>query len=301
MKLAFSSVGCPGWDLPTMIEKAKEYGYEGIELGGLDGPVPESAVPELAADPAKIAQLARDAGVEIICLATSAAFHMTSGREVAENQARVREYVELAAKLGCPFVRVLAGEIPGSGLFSYERRDTVLGRIGGAIRELVPHATEHGVTILIENAGDFVDSPSVWYLLDAADSPAVRCCWNPLVAAVNGERPTRSIPRLGARIGLVRICDGRFGDDGVIERYVPPGEGDVEIRATVQFLRGIAYRGYLVFDWPKLSNSLLAEPRQVFPAAAKYLRQLLDEKPILLTAYKGDKFKPRQGFEFAAS
>src|SRR5436190_24378630 len=99
MKLAFSSVGCPGWDLATMVEKAKEYGYQGIELRGLQGQMHLPLAPELAANPAKIARLMRDTGVEIVCLASSAAFHMREPREVAENQAQVREYIDLAEKL----------------------------------------------------------------------------------------------------------------------------------------------------------------------------------------------------------
>ncbi len=302
MKLAFSSVGCPAWDLPTMVEKAKEYGYDGIELRGLQGQMQLPVAPELAADPAKIAELMGQAGVEFVCLASAASFSSRDPRQVAENAAQVREYIDLAAKLKCPCVSVYGGEIPGSkllGLHWTERRDTVLARIAAAIRDLAPYAAERGVTVVIENGGDFVDSQSMWYLVDAADSPAVRCCWSPFAARTRDERPTRSIPRLGAKIGLVHIGDGKFGDNGTFGGHVPPGQGDVEIARTVQLLRGINYRGYIVVAWPKLWNPALADPEKALPAAAEYLGKLLDEKPVPLTAYKADKFKPRQGHEFA--
>jgi len=298
MKLAFSSVGCPSWDLVTMVEKAKAYGYQGIELRCLNGQLHLPVAPELASNPGKIARLMRDAGVEIVCLATGAAFHMREPKDVAENKAIVREYIELAAKLECPYVRVFGAELPRKRFLGYERRETVLARIADALRDLVPFAAQHRVTIVVENSGDFTDSNAMWYLVDAANSPAVKCCWSVFAGRLRNERPTTSIPRLGAKIALVHVCDGKFAEGGGLERIAMPGEGNVEIPRMVQLLKGIGYRGYLVWDWPKLWNPSLAEPDKVFEAAAKYLQPLLDEKPITLAAYKGDKNAPHQGWEF---
>ncbi|MFQ5412687.1 MAG: sugar phosphate isomerase/epimerase family protein [Phycisphaerae bacterium] len=295
MKLAFSSVGCPGWDLATMVEKAREYGYEGIELRGLQGQMHLPLAPQLASNPAKVARLLRETGVELICLATSAAFHMPDPKQVADNRAQVRETVELAGALECPFVRVFGAELPRLKLklLGYERRETVLARIAEALRELAAHAAGHGVTILIENSGDFTDSTAMWYLVDAANSPAVKCCWNPLNARSRNERPTVSIPRLGAKIGLVRVGDAKFTEHGEFEGHALPGEGNLELPRLVQLLKGMGYGGYLCLDWPKLWDASLADPDRAFPAAAAYLRPLLDEQPIVLTAYKGDKFAPK--------
>jgi sugar phosphate isomerase/epimerase len=300
MKLAFSSVACPGWNLATMVEKAKEYGYQGIELRGLEGQMNLPLAPQLAANPAKIAKLMRDTGVEIVCLASSAAFHMRDPKEVAENQAQAREYIELASKLECPFVRVFGAEIP-KAFIGYEKRESVLGRIAAALRELAGYAEARGVTILIENSGDFVDSGAMWYLVDAADSPSVKCCWNAFAARARRERPTISIPRLGARVALIHVTDGKFDESGQFEGYALPGQGTVEVPRLVQLLKGIGYRGYLVVDWPKLWTPSLADADKALPAAAKYLQQLLDEKPVPLTAYKGDKYAPRQGYEHVSS
>jgi sugar phosphate isomerase/epimerase len=282
-----------------MVEKAKELGYEGIELRGLQGQMYLPVAPELASNPAKIARLMQDTGVQIICLATGNAFHMRDPKEVARNKVEVREYIELAGKLECPFVRVFGAEIPKARLLGYEKREAVLGRIGDALRDLSDHAAAHRVTLLIENSGDFTDSVAMWYLVDAADSPAVRCCWNPFNARIRGERPTTSIPRLGARIGLVKVTDAKF-DGLAFDGYVTPGQGQVEIARMVQLLKGIGYRGYLVFEWPKLWNTSLADGDKVLGPAAKYLKQLLDEKPVALTAYKGDKYAPRQGYELTS-
>lgn len=297
MKLAFSSIGCPGWDLVTMVEKAREFGYEGIELRGLQGQMHLPLAPELASNPGKIAKLMGDAGVRILCLATGNAFHMRDPAELARNKSEIRETIEFAQRLECPFVRVFGAEIPKAKFFGYEKREAVLGRIADALADLAEFAGAHRVTLLIENSGDFTDSQAMWYLVDAADSPAVRCCWNPFNARIRGERPTISIPRLGARIGLVKVTDAKF-DGLAFDGYVPLGQGHVEIARMIQLLKGIGYRGHLVFEWPKLWNPSLADPDKVFGPAARFLKQLVDEKPIPMTAYKGDKYAPRQGYEF---
>lgn len=294
MKLAFNSIANVGWDLPTLVMKAKEYGYQGIELRGVSGQLHLPLASELSSSPARIAGLIRDTGVDLICLNSAASFHMTKPAEVAENLATAREYIELAGRLKCPMVRVFAGEIPKGKIF-YERRETVLGRIVDALRTLVPVAAEHGVTVVVENGGDFTDSASMWYIVDAVDSPVVQCCWNPFAARTRMERPTTSIPRLGAKIAMVHICDGKFAANGGLDSYAVPGQGDLEIPRLVQLLKGIAYQGHLVVDWPKLWVPSLADADKVLPAAAKFLKPLIDEKPIAMTAYKGDKNAPRQG------
>ncbi len=294
MKLAFNSIANVGWDLPTLVMKAKEYGYQGIELRGLSGQMELPLASELAASPARIAGLIRDTGVELVCLSSAASFHMPNPAEVAQNLATARAYIELAARLSCPMVRVFAGEIP-RGKILYERRETVLGRIANALRTLVPVAAENGVTVVVENGGDFSDSAALWYLVDAVDSPVVQCCWSPFAARSRMERPTISIPRLGTKIAMVHVCDGKFAANGGLESYATPGQGDLEIPRMVQLLKGIAYQGYLVVDWPKLWVPSLAEADKVLPAAAKFLQPLINEKPLVMTAYKGDKNAPRQG------
>jgi sugar phosphate isomerase/epimerase len=37
MKLAFSTLGCPDWELAEVIAGARKYGYDGVELRALSG------------------------------------------------------------------------------------------------------------------------------------------------------------------------------------------------------------------------------------------------------------------------
>lgn len=290
MKLGFSSLGCPEWDLDTIITQAAALGYSGVELRGLQGEMHLPALPVLRKDPAAVARRFRDAGVEPVCLATGNCFHWQDRRKIAENKQQVREFIELAGELGASFVRVFGDEVP-----RYEHRNATMLRVADALRDLAGVAAAHRTIILLENHGDFTGSRDLWFILDTVNHPAVRACWHPCHAQVAGDRPSLAIPRLGRRIALTHVVDGRFTPGGVLEGYALPGDGTVDLDLTIDLLRGIGYDGYLVFEWPKLWMASLAAPEQALPAAIARLNALLSrlESAKELTAYKGDKNAPR--------
>jgi sugar phosphate isomerase/epimerase len=290
MKFGFSSLGCPDWDLETIITQAAGLGYQAVELRGLQGQLHLPASPEVARDPAGLAARFRDAGVELACLATGNCFHWPDRRKIAEHKAQVREFIELAGEMGCPYVRVFGDEVP-----RYEQKQTTIMRVVDALRELGPVAAAHGVTLVLENHGDFSGSRDIWFILDAVNHPAVRCCWHPCHAKAAGERPGTSLPRLGRMIALTHLVDGRFNEQGALETYALPGEGNLDVERFLDLLRGLAYQGHVIFDWPKLWVPSLAEPEKAFPAAISKLKAMLEalEGAKELTAYKGDKNVPQ--------
>lgn len=288
MKIGYSSLVCPDWDLDTIVAKAGELGFEAVELRGLQGRLHLPAVPALAANPEATRAMFAEAGVELACLGTSASFTSRRPREVADRQAEVRETIELAAALGCPFVRVFAGEVPeGSD------RHSTQARVAQALRELAPFAASYRVELLVENQGDYSRSKDIWYLLDATSHPAIGCCWNPVHALMVGERPTISIPRLGTRISMVHVCDARLAGPGALDSFVEPGQGEAQIPRLIGLLRGVGFRGGLIFEWPKLWISSLPEPEAVLPKVREYISKLVSTKDEVLSAYKGDKNAPK--------
>ena len=44
--LAFSTLACPDWSWEQAVQKAVEYGYQGLELRGVEGEEPEVALPD---------------------------------------------------------------------------------------------------------------------------------------------------------------------------------------------------------------------------------------------------------------
>lgn len=288
MKTGFSSLVCPGWDLKTILTQAQTCGFDGVELRGLRGELHLPLVPELAARPDRVRGLLDEHHVELVCLGTSATLDSRRREEVAGQKAAIIEFIELAAQLGCPYVRLYVGEAQPR-----DHHRGALPRIAEALTALVPVASRHDVTLLVENGGDFPGSDDLWHLLDAVSHPAVRCCWNQCNAMSLGERATTSLPRLSNKIALVHICDAAFDDHGVLLDYKPLGEGDVQIARQIELLKGLIYDGYLMFEWPKMWVESLPAPETVLPDVAEFLRECVNAKQSVLTAYKGDKHAPQ--------
>ncbi len=288
MRIGFSSLVCPAWDLQTMVKRAAEWGYQAIELRGLQGELHLPLSAQLSADPEGVRRLFDEHKVALVGLGSSVTFTSSDRKIIARQTASLQEYLELAHRLGCPFVRIHAGEVG--------RRDThraALSRVADHLIRIAPSAARFGVTILVENGGDFPGSDDMWFLIDAVNHASVKCCWNQCNAMALRERPTTSLPRLGGKIGMMHLCDAEFDSSGVLLAYKPLGEGDAEIAKQIELLRGLIYRNELVFEWPKLWVPTLPPPEAVLPAAAEFIRTQLAAKQTILSAYKGDKNAPK--------
>jgi sugar phosphate isomerase/epimerase len=242
------------------------------------------AIDEAAKDPDAVRKLLEEHGVELVCLSTPATLDTCSRLELDEKNAVIEGYLELASHLGCSFVRISAGRIQG-----FDHRRAALARITEAVASLVPVASRHRVTLLIENGGDFSGSEDLWHVVDAVGHPSFQCCWSQCRAMTVRERPTTSIPRLGSKIGLLHLCDAEFNGEGGILRYVSLGRGEVEVARQIELLKGLVYEGYLVFEWPKTTDESLPEPEEALPEAAEFLRKQVEAEQEVLSAYKGDK------------
>lgn len=289
MKIGFSTVVCPDWDLATILDRGAECGFDSVEIRGLRGELQLPLAPDLAARPDRTRAMFAEKNLKLACLGMSATLDARHRRAAAEGKAEVLEYIELARRLGCPFVRLFAGEVQPRG----DNYHKALSRIAAALSKLIPVATRAGVTVLVENGGDFPGSEALWFLVDSVGHPAVRCCWNPATALTIGERASNSIPRLAQKLGLVHLTDAEYDEEGVLLNYVPLGQGAVGIARIIELLKGLVYDGHVIFDWPRLWFPSLAPPDAVLPDAAKFLRACLDDRQAVLTAYKGDKQAPR--------
>jgi len=268
-----------------MVAQAAALGYDGLEIRGLGGSLHLPGARELADDPAGVRRLFSEAGVELVSLASTAAFETWSRRELGESHRAVNETIELAAKLGCPYVRIFLGQAQGM-----ENRAT-MGRVAEQVGQVVEVAARHQVTILVENAGDFLASKDLWYVLDAVSHPGVLGSHNPLNVRLRGERPTVSVPRLARRLGVFRIADGKFDETGRFLSHEIPGQGSCELDRAIDLLKGVCFQGWLSFEWPQ-AKAGLAAPEDALPQALAFMRERLAHTYERLSAYAKDKNPP---------
>ena len=271
LPLGFSTLGCPAWTWPQILDFAADHQFASIELRGILTNMDLTKVPELASE--RIADARRQLaahGLAVSCLGASAQMHDMDPVKHAAQLDEARRFIDLAQALGAPYVRVFGNEyvkdVP---------RDKMLAHIGGALHELGDYAKGKGVTVIIESHGDFTDSPALLEILQRADSPNVALLWDAHHTFVAGkEEPEDTVAKLGRYIRHTHLKDSvPSGND---RRYVLTGTGDVPVKRQIAALAKIGYRGAYSFEWEKRWHAEIEEPEVAFAqyakVAADYLR-----------------------------
>ena len=270
LPIGFSTLGCPKWDWPQILDFAAGHGYAAVELRGLQDTMdlpqrPEFAAAQLAATKAQLAQH----DLVISCLGSSANMHEMDATKRAAQLDEGRRFIDLAHALGAPYVRVFGNQyVPGVP------KDEMLAHIARGLRELGDYAQGTSVTVLIESHGDFTDSPSLQSLLERAASPNVALLWDAHHTFVSGkEEPEETVRRLGSYIRHTHLKDSvAAGND---RRYVLTGTGTVPVRRQVEALQKIGYRGFYSFEWEKRWHPEIEEPDVALAQYATVIREYL--------------------------
>jgi sugar phosphate isomerase/epimerase len=249
---------------------AAAHGYAAVELRGLHGSMDLPARPEFARArlPASRRELA-DHGLRAACLGSSANLHETDPTRRAAALDEGRRYVDLAASLGAPYVRVFGNEFVAG-----VPREATIAQVAAGLRALGAHARGSGVTVLLESHGDFVDSPTLLAVMRQADSPAVGLLWDAhhtFVAA--HEPPDETARRLAPYVRHTHLKDSRPAGAG--RRYVLTGEGDVPVGAQVAALARHGYAGLYSFEWEKRWHPEIEEPEVAIAHFARVARTYL--------------------------
>lgn len=263
MKIAFSTLGCPDFDWSDIYSMAKDFGFNGIEMRGLGDDIFSVNARPFREDQidATVAHL-RKRRLEIPCLSSGCALKYADRAD--ENERELRAYIDLAAKLGTPYVRVLADECACE---AGEVDDAVVLK---ALQRLIPYAEQHQVTLLIETNGVYADTARLRGLLDEIQSDAVAALWDihhPY--RFKGEMPEQTLQNLGAYIKYTHIKDSVAENGQVCYRMI--GEGDLPIDCAMRALRSINYEGYVSLEWVRKYNRDLSEAGVVFPHFANYM------------------------------
>ncbi len=270
LPLGFSTLGCPSWSWQQVLDAASTEGYAVIELRGLSGEMDLTKRPEFATD--RIAASRRELaarGLGVVCLGASATLHETEQSKRAANLDEARRYIELAAALGAPYVRVFGDRCPAG-----ESCEQARARIASGLHELGEHARSRGVTVLIESHGDFTDSASLADILERADSAGVALLWDAHHTFVAGkEEPELTVSRLGRWIRHTHLKDSVAA--GTERRYVLTGTGEVPMRRQVEALARAGYSGFYSFEWEKRWHPEIEEPEVAIPQFARVAKDYL--------------------------
>lgn len=269
MKLAFSTLGCPDWSWNETVATAKDLGYDGIELRGIEHQMYLPKALQLVGDQLKITtKHLNEIGLTISCL-TSACYLHEADFEAALKVGE--EYITLASQMGVPFVRVLGDTNPEPGFKPFPR-----SQVSEGLKLLGKKAGQQGVTVLIETNGHLADSKLLADLLEEVAEPNVGVLWDlhhPY--RFFNEEPQLTTSRLGKLIKYVHIKDSQLLHGQL--KYCMLGTGDIPVKESLKALKAIGYTGWLSLEWVKKWNPDIEEPGVVFPHFISTIERYLKE------------------------
>jgi sugar phosphate isomerase/epimerase len=270
LPISFSTLGCPKWPWPRILEEAAQMGYSAIELRGIEMQMDLTKRPEFSGS--RLAATLQDldaASLRISDLGASARMHESDPKVRAAQLDEGKRFVDLAHRLRVPYVRVFGDSMPAG-----ESKADVLSRVADGLRSLGEYAKDSGVGIIIESHGDFTDSPTLAELLKRTAMPNVALLWDAHHTFVAGrEQPATTWGALGRYVRHTHLKDSR--PDGADVRYVLTGTGTVPVREIVGVLKKGGYTGYYGFEWEKGWHPEIEEPEVAFPHFAARMREYL--------------------------
>lgn len=254
MKISFSTLGCPDWTLNEIFSAAKDLGYDGIELRGLGEDIYLPKAKQLTESCAKINAELSARGLSIPCISSDCTLQVADDAIVDQAKA----YLDLAAALHAPYIRVLGDTAPGPASYV----DTAL--VTERLKLLASYAAEKGVTMLLESNGVYANSKLLKETLDEVNSPSVGALWdiNHPVRYAN-ETPAETWANIGKYVRHVHVKDTAVNEQGAIV-YKMLGYGTLPIKEAFTLLKTNGFSGYISLEWTKRWNHELEDAGIVF-------------------------------------
>jgi sugar phosphate isomerase/epimerase len=260
MKLSFSTLGCPGWNLEKIASKAVEYGFDGVELriGGKQHIDPSMSVGERKA----VRKLFEDCNIEICSISGYSHFCSDNEKELNQNMDLLLSNIELAHDLGAPYVRTFIGQYPET--MTEDKASEIAAKYLNICGE---KAIKKGVKVLIETHDAFGTARQVGKILSIIRNEGVAVLWDIHHTCSGGETPEQTYAILGKLIKHIHMKDAQ-GD-----AVCMMGMGNLPIREIIDLLNDKGYKGYLSLEWEKMWIKELEEPEIAFPQYIDYIHK----------------------------
>jgi sugar phosphate isomerase/epimerase len=267
-----------GYPLERALRKAREYGYDGVELWA-----GHFRTDHLRHDWAEAQRLAREVGVPVPVFDFSVNALVENAAERRRNSVRLKDYVRMARDYGATLLNGTAGTIvvnhtQWAANGSAAARDEHYLWAAEVLREAAAVAAEVGLTLALEVHMNMLHDTarSVARVIDLVGSPALVANLDPgnMWGTRSAESPPEAIDLLGALIGYVHLKNCRRVS------YTPVGtdyhywleNGELDYFGIVEKLVARGYRGPYCIEYSGGGDRSVPTERDI-----RYLRRILDE------------------------
>jgi sugar phosphate isomerase/epimerase len=273
MKLAFSTLGSPDWDLAEVIAGARKYGYVGVELRALRGSLDLPGCDDFAAERiATTREFLKREGIEICCVDSSCTFHSVDASERAAQVNLALDHAGLATKLGAPLIRVFPDKIqPGA------QREQTRDWIAACLHEIAERMPID-VDVALETHGDFARAEAAVEIVQLANHRKVKLIWDVANSLAAGDTIESAAKIVQPHLAHIHLRDAKPVSGS--EHWLPvlAGCGRVSFTDAVIAIRNLNYDGYVSFEWEKYWHPELEEPEVALPDFSNAIRSLLGDR-----------------------
>jgi sugar phosphate isomerase/epimerase len=274
MKISFTTLGCPNWDLDTICKRGRAYGFDGVDFRGLLETLDVTLLPEFNIHLADTHRKLDNAGLEVSGFGSS--ITLCSPERRSENLEEARRTINAAKGLGCQNVRIFGG-----GDVEHHTRPELVQMAVESMQAILALDGARDLHWLIETHDNWIHSTDSLPLLQSIPDPAFGVLWDiGHTPRVGGESPATTYAALGNRIAYTHIKDATFDpqhpkamEDGW--RYMLPGTGQLPLAEAIHLLKVNGYEGWIVLEHEKRWHPNLYEPEEIFPAYVRWVRPLI--------------------------
>ena len=270
MKLAFSTLGCPHWELERIAQAARAYGYAAVELRAIGGDLDLLKRPEFQTGTVETTRRwLTDQTLSICCVDTSCTFDSVDEDERRKQVEVALRHADLAAALGAPLIRIFPDKIQ-TGATRNGTRDN----IAACLHEVAQRAP-NGVRVGLETHGDFARGEAAAEIMRLADHSNVALIWDVANSLAAGDPIEEAAREVAPHLAHVHLRDALAVKGH--EHWLPvlAGRGVVSFVAAVNVLRELNYKGYISFEWEKYWHPEIEEPEVALPDFVKAMKAIL--------------------------
>lgn len=266
MKLTVSTLSCPTWDLPRIIETCVACGIRGIDFRGLGDQIDITRLPRFDGHLEATLAILREHGLSMPCMNSSVTLVSPSPERWAAMLDEAQRYARLAARTGTPFLRVFGGGVP-KGMTREEARIMAQRHL----RQVMKICKVSGCIPVLETHDDWRTSTAVLELLHEFDPAEVGVLWDLEHPWRAGEAPSDTATALRRFIRHVHVKDTVNVNGERRQKLI--GEGILPLAECAAALSAIDYAGWYCLECEKRWEPEAPEPEASLPQFADYMRE----------------------------
>ncbi len=259
MKLSFSTLGCPEWDMDKIINWAYRNRYDGVELRGYDKQISPSWNKGKRND---LRHKFKNHGVEVCCLTAYSQFHDTEFEERQKQEDNLKTMIELAYDIGAPYVRTFGGPVKW---------------VADSFNRLESFVKDSGVQVLLETHDVITRGKEVKELFSNVNDRYYGVIWDVKHTLVHDESLDISLKYMRPYIKHLHLKDWMYLPWEQKDHYVLMNSGMFPLKDLVNKMKEIDFQGYFSLEWEKAWHAEIEEPEIAYFQYAWIMRRLFPE------------------------